>query len=187
MIDLSALDIKLISQAVVSLDAVGSRLLVATRGDVVQIDLKGEYQKPVARRYDKICFNTGAQKALAIIEPTSTTLYVGVGGDEGVIQIYDARNFSLVDIWRIGFNVTALHSVTAADVGCTVAAGTSNGMLYVMNYNDMDDYKLPCASGKILDLKISLPGTHLVAGSEDHYIYLFVLDHGKFVSSTARK
>ncbi len=187
IIDLSALEVKLISQSVISIDAVGSRMLVATRGDVVQIDLKGEYHKPESRRYDKICFNTGAQRALTIIEPTPTTLYVGIGGDEGVIQIYDAKNFSLVDMWRIGFNVTALHSVTAPDVGCTVAAGTSNGMLYVMNYNDMDDYKLNCAGGKIFDLKISLPGTHLVAGSEDHYIYLYVLDHGKFVSSAARK
>jgi len=187
IVDLSSLEVKLISQAIVSVDVFGTQLILVTRGDVVHIDNRPELLSPEVTRCDKICYNPGTQKALTVIEPTNSLSYVAIGGDEGIVSVYDAKEFTLMDIWRIGQGVVSLHSMTSPEVGCNIAAGTANGMIHVLCYNDMEDYRLHCASNRVIDLKISLNGLLLVAGSEDHYVYLYQMEKGRFVSSAARK
>lgn len=185
MAELAALDVKLKSQAIVSLSVLGSRLLVSTLGDVLQIDTL--FMQPSVTHFHRICYNKKGQRALTVVEPSASLSYVAVGGDEGVVYVYDTKEFALVDVWRIGFGVTTLHAATSSEAGCTLAAGTANGLIYLLNYSDMEDYQLHCSNKKITELKMTESGEFLVAGSEDCHLYLYQLEEEKFVSVATRK
>ena len=138
-------------------------------------------------RCNKIHANAGIQNAITTIDISEDNVYIGVGGENGVVQIYDSKQFLPIDTWNIGYSVTALHSVNALNIGCSIAAGTSNGKIFIMNYYDMEEYKYDCAEGKIYDIKISPDGINLAVVSENHYIYLYILDKNKFVPAGEKK
>ena len=161
--------------------------MIATKGDVLQVDMRKELMQPSITRFHRISHNTEMQRVLTVIEADNSLSYIAVSGDEGIVSIYDTKEFTLIDIWRIEFGVTSLHSITNQEIGCIVAAGTVTGKIYILSYNGMEDYQLHCSNNKVTEVKISSNGEYLIAGAEDYNLYLYQLEEDKFMSVATRK
>ncbi len=54
-----------------------------------------------------------------------------VAGDSGSVLTFDMATKELIDVWQVGYKVTALASLSLEEGGFVVAAGTVDGNLII--------------------------------------------------------
>ena len=54
-----------------------------------------------------------------------------IAGDSGIVLTFDMATKELIDVWQVGYRLTALASLSLEEGGFVVAAGTVDGNLII--------------------------------------------------------
>ena len=155
-------------------------------GDLVKMSLnhKKKWKKNLyvetqkAKRFNNIIQLKNKFNTMSILEREDEKL-IFIGGEDSQIYGFSTNDHDLIDKWSIGDSVTTMDCLSTEDGGIIFAFGTEKGKI-VLRY-DWEEFPKSFQCGKkILDIKFSPNCSHIVATSENQFIYIFRFSNGSY-------
>jgi len=163
-VDLSTLELKLISSNTLMMDVRGNEVLIITEKDLIRATIDKGRINTLERLNKIISFSGKRQTAMH----TTKNKAIAIANDSGAILVIDTSTNEMHSILQIREIITCLDFNEKR----LLAIGTIKGNVYVNN-EETNCILLESFKSGVVDIKISPNGNYIVVLLEDHNCVLF--------------
>lgn len=185
-IDLSSVDLKLISMNPLMLDTHANEILIATEKDIIRILIE-EDRVQSSERLNKIISLPGKRQNSMIAISSGQHKALAVASDNGAIVSIDVNTNEVSSVVRMVEVVTCMDFNASEKAEYLLVIGTVKGNVFIALNDDGNCLLLESLKSKVIDIKIAPSNLCIVALLEDHNCVLFEATQTSFEKTCQRK